>query len=152
MKRFVSEMRVDAPLEKVWAFYSNPNNLPKLTLPNMHLRVLRADTPLRKGSRIVFGVRRGPIHVTWESVIAEFEPPNLFTDLQTKGPFDHWLHRHEFESLDGGTRIRDTLEFGRPRGILHRMATALFLDHEIHELFRYREKVARRLLVENDLD
>ncbi len=145
MKRFVSEMRIEAPVEVVWDFYSNPHNLPRITLPHLHLRVLHADVPMSKGSRITFGVRRGPVAVTWESVITEYEPMRLFADRQIRGPFGHWLHRHEFESVDGGTRIRDTVEMSPAHGLVGRMAS-LFLDHEMHELFRYRERMTRAIL------
>lgn len=152
MKKFVSEMRIEAPLAKVWEFYVDPYNLPKLTLPHMHLRVLRADLPMHKGSRIVFIVRRGPIQTRWESVIAEFEQTRMFSDHLVKGPFDTWRHRHEFEADGDGTRVRDTLEIGVPLGFFGRMAAAVFLDHEVHELFRYREWMTRKLLVGKDAE
>jgi ligand-binding SRPBCC domain-containing protein len=146
MKRYVSEMRIDAPIESVWNFYTTLDNLSNLTLPHLHLRVLKAEQPLRKGARITFGVRRGPVPVTWESVIDTYDPPHCFVDRQVSGPFRHWVHRHEFESLEGGTLVRDTIEFGNPRGILGRMAAAVLLDHEIQELFRHRERVVRKSL------
>ncbi len=145
MKRYTSEMRLEAPVETVWNFYSNPHNLPRITLPHLHLRVLRADFPMHKGSRIVFGVRRGPVAVTWESEITEYEPLRVFADSQIRGPFGHWVHRHEFESVDGGTRVRDVVEMSPAHGFVGRMAW-LVLDHEMHELFRYRERMTRAIL------
>lgn len=55
--------------------------------------------------------------------VTQFEMPQRFVDEQTRGPFAHLKHIHEFESLGPNqTRMRDTLEFACPLGIAGRVA------------------------------
>lgn len=37
-----------------------------------------------------------PLRAQWIAGITEFEWNHHFADLQQKGPFKHWHHRHEF--------------------------------------------------------
>jgi ligand-binding SRPBCC domain-containing protein len=146
MKRFVSQMRLEVPITTVWDFYTNLDNLVRITLPRMHLRVISAELPLRRGSRITFGVRVGMFSFHWVSQLRDFDPPHRFTDVQVKGPFHHWLHQHEFFAEGETTRVCDTIEVGPPLGIIGSLAETVLLDREIHDLFRYREHMTRKLL------
>lgn len=94
------------------------------------------------GERAVAGRTSGLIEagetVTWEArhfgvkqrltvKITEMDRPRSFEDVMVKGAFASMRHRHEFEEVDGVTRMRDRFEFSAPLGILGRMAEKLFL-------------------------
>jgi len=82
-----------------------------------------------------FGLRqRFTVHIT------EMERPMRYVDEATHPAFRSLRHVHEFEEVDGGTLMRDTLEWTSPFGIfagwfLRRFVTkkqrALALDLEI---------------------
>lgn len=148
MRRFVSEMRLAIPPQAVWDYYVNLDHLLHITLPRMHLSVLRADTPLRIGSRVLFCVKRGPVPIHWESQITLFEPPHRFADAQIHGPFRAWIHTHEFLSLEEGraTLVRDSLEWELPGGLLGLLTATARIDEELRDLFAYREKKVREIL------
>ena len=54
------------------------------------------------------------VRATWIARITEFEWNHHFADIQVKGPFRVWRHRHELqaETREGvaGTVVRDTIE------------------------------------------
>ena len=53
------ETTIAAPLERVWAFYSDPvNALPALTPTNIRARLESADMPVQVGSRIILNITR----------------------------------------------------------------------------------------------
>jgi ligand-binding SRPBCC domain-containing protein len=138
-----------APAGSVFDFYTNLENLARMASGDVTMRVARAETPLRLGSRVhfVLGHRAFPMEVRWEAEITAFEPGRLFEDRQVKGPFEHWVHRHEFEQLgDGRTMVTDTIEVGAPMGVFGRLAERLLVGHKIDELFRQRREVLRREL------
>ncbi len=147
MKTFESILRVEAPIERVWEFYTDLKNLRKITPPSLGLEVVKADLPLRRGSRVVFRAHVGPFPVEWEAVIREFDPPRRFSDEQARGPFDYWSHTHEFEPLgETAARVRDTIRLRPPLGLFGRGALLPLLEREIHSLFRYRAKKIHEIL------
>ncbi len=136
-----------ATLDDVWAYYTNVRNLTKMTLPSMHMRLVKAELPLRLGSRIRFGLRPVgiPWEITWDARICDFEEKVCFADKQIRGPFEHWVHRHEFRDLgDNRIEICDTIEVGAPMGIFGRFAESMILGQKIHTLFDHRRKILRR--------
>src|SRR4029077_19823278 len=118
------EQWVPFPLELVFAFFSNPENLPrimpaasatKLVAVN---RVSAGDKAAGVGSTIVTSFRVFPflpLRAQWIARITEFEWNHYFADVQDKGPFKSWRHRHEFmaETRDGirGTLVRDVIDY-----------------------------------------
>lgn len=149
MQRFRDSMIIHAPASRVFEFYTNLKNLERMIPPMMRMRVIKAQTPLRRGALVTFGLRPTgiPFEVKWVSRIIEFEPGRVFADKQIRGPFDHWLHRHEFRELeDGRTEIRDTIEVGTPMGFFGQMVENAILGQGINSLFDHRRRILRREL------
>ncbi|HZT58225.1 MAG TPA: SRPBCC family protein [Pyrinomonadaceae bacterium] len=103
---------------------------------------LHVSAPSRLKHRAVAGVTSGLIglgeEVTWEgsffgvrqrmtSKIVALDPPRSFADEMRRGPFKRWRHTHSFEPTDGGTLVRDHIEFASPFGPIGSAFDALFL-------------------------
>lgn len=54
--------------------------------------------------------------------ILEMDPPRVFVDELVRSAFQRLRHVHAFEPQNGGTLMRDTLEWTSPLGILGRIA------------------------------
>lgn len=90
-------------------------------------------------SGVTFGKVAGGDTVTFEAThfgvrqrltsrIVLFEPPHRFADEMVSGAFHSLHHLHEFAEEPGGrTRMRDTLTFVSPLGLLGVLADKLFL-------------------------
>ncbi len=144
MQRFRDSVDLASPVETVWEYYVNPLSLAELTLPSMGMRVVKADTPLREGSRIRFALRpRGfPVEVRWDARISLLKQHEEFVDRQVRGPFEHWVHHHRFEPLTETTsRIVDTLEIGAPMGFFGRLAESFLVAQKLEELFDHRRRI-----------
>ena len=141
---------VSAPLEDVWDFHSTIDGLLALTPGWMNMRVESTRGPggdpdpevLETGSEIDMAVR--PLGVTprqtWTSRIVERSHDGgsaYFRDEMRDGPFARWLHTHRFESVNGGTRVVDHVEYdlGRPLGPLSRIAWP-----GLEAMFTYRHR------------
>ena len=79
-----------------------------------------ADSAAGVGSTIVTSFRVFPflpLRAQWIARITEFEWNHSFADVQDKGPFKRWHHRHEFraDTREGvaGTLVRDVIEYER---------------------------------------
>jgi ligand-binding SRPBCC domain-containing protein len=141
---------VSAPLEDVWEVHSTIDGLLALTPGWMNMRVEAVRGPggdpdpevLEAGAEIDMAVR--PLGVaprqTWTSRIVERAHEGdsaYFRDEMRDGPFGRWLHTHQFEAVEGGTRITDHVEYelGRPLGALSGLAWPGF-----EAMFTYRHR------------
>ena len=104
------------------------------------------------GSEIVTSFRLFswlPLHAKWTARITEFEWNHHFADLQIKGPFKRFYHRHELmsETRQGisGTLVRDQIEYEVGYGFLGRLAEK-YIAGQLNETFKYRQETTEKLL------
>lgn len=85
-----------------------------------------------------------PLRAQWIARITEFEWNHHFADVQEKGPFAHWHHRHEFapETRQGvaGTLVRDVIEYEVGFGPLGALFNTLFIERQMRHVFAQRQK------------
>src|SRR6478672_774600 len=137
------EQWVPVPIERVFLFFANPGNLPRIMPPRTGTELVRpklvpppgiteeratiTDRPplAGVGSEIVTSFRLFPFlpfRAQWIALITEFEWNHHFADIQKKGPFKRFRHRHEFsaETRNGasGTTVRDVIEYDPGFGVL----------------------------------
>ncbi len=160
------EQWVPFPIERVFAFFSNPENLPRIMPASSGTRLIAinsmpAPTPptgsgdkaAGVGSTIVTSFRVFPplpIRAQWIARITEFEWNHRFADVQDKGPFKSWHHRHEFrlEVREGvtGTRVRDVIDYEIGFGFLGAIANAFFVRRQMESTFAQRQRTLPQLL------
>jgi len=143
MLRSVCEL--PAPLDKVFRFFSQAENLQKLTPPWMHFEIV-TPTPIemRVGTVIDYRIKVRLLPMTWRSEITIWEPGVRFVDEQRRGPYRYWRHEHTFAATEAGTRVVDQVQYGVPAGWLtHR----LLVRPDLEKIFAYREQQQWKLLV-----
>jgi ligand-binding SRPBCC domain-containing protein len=161
------EQWVPFPLERVFAFFSNPENLPRIMPAASATRLIvlnrvppsgippagASDKAAGVGSTLVTSFRVIPflpIRAQWIARITEFEWNHYFADVQDKGPFKNWHHRHELASDIrngiGGTLVRDVIEYEVGCGFLGNIANALFVRGQMESTFEERQKTLPKLL------
>ena len=91
-----------------------------------------------------------PLRTEWIALIIEFEWNHHFADIQKKGPFKRFQHRHEFsvEVREGasGTTVRDLIEYDAGFGPLGDLAKRIFVAPGLKQTFEYRQKMLEKLL------
>jgi len=152
-----------APLEKVFAFFADPMNLPGIMPAWLEIRFEEmtivpppAGAPTYfagVGTKFVASYRALPFfsfRIRSEAQIAGFGMNEFFSDVQTKGPFRSWHHRHEFtaENREGviGTRVGDRIEYELSGGPLGGIVNSLFIVPQMRRTFAYRQKAVERIL------
>jgi ligand-binding SRPBCC domain-containing protein len=149
LKSFVlkREQWIPRPLDDVFAFFSDANNLGTITPPWLGFRILMPDQiEMQSGAEIAYMLRWHGLPVRWLTEITRWEPPTGFDDVQLEGPYSLWHHTHSFQPLDGGTLIRDTVHYALPLGFLGRLAHAFVVKAELNTIFDYRARVVSELL------
>jgi ligand-binding SRPBCC domain-containing protein len=168
-QHFRTEQWLPYPLERVFAFFADPANLPRLMPPAQQARIDSATyvppPPPPKpfpgcgailagnGTSLTITIRPIPllpIRLPWVAVIENFRWLEGFCDVQTKGPFAYWRHCHTViaQSRDGqpGTLVTDAIEYQPPLGPLGTLANTLFLRRQIASTFRLRHDRTIQLL------
>src|SRR5207248_3098709 len=136
-----------APVEKVFAFHLDPENLARIAPPDSKTEIVSStEVPLRLGSRVVIRSEVMGVAITMEAEIVAIEENRLFEDRQVRGPFKSWRHRHLFEPIPGGTRLTDDVECEPPGGLFARFLGEGVLTNQFEKLFAYRQEQTRRLL------
>jgi len=141
MKIYTLQQRqvVQAPVEEVFDFFSDPENLGRITPRWLGFQFL---TPLplemRNGTVIDYAIHLLGLPRRWTTLITTFDPPHEFVDLQLRGPYAFWHHTHRFREVPGGTEMTDSVRYAMPYGPIGRIAHALVVRHQLGLIFRHR--------------
>lgn len=142
--RFVKESLIHAAPERVFAFHEQPGVLALLLPPWESARVIKSTKISDIGSRAIVETRiLGPISFKWIAEHTVYEPPQMFEDVQIKGPFRSWRHRHLFEPHRDGATLRDEIDYELPFGFVGRALAPLLIESRLRRLFDYRHQVTR---------
>jgi ligand-binding SRPBCC domain-containing protein len=165
---FYTEQRLPYPAQQVFAFFANPENLPRLMPAWQKARIDSAvivPAPPREGSaagtagagsRLTLSFRPfpfSPVRLKWLAEISEFVWNEHFCDRQLSGPFAYWNHCHYIMPtvLEGSeaTIVYDDLEYEIPFGPIGRLAHKLVIRRQIERAFAFRQAQLLRLLGES---
>lgn len=139
MPEFRYEQRLPFPAADVFAWHMRPRALERLMPPWENAQVADRSGGIEDGGRVHVRTRRGPVTMDWRLRHTAFEPGRRFRDEQESGPFASWAHTHEFESAaDGGTVLRDSIEWEPPLGSAATAFTGPVVDRELRRLFAFR--------------
>jgi ligand-binding SRPBCC domain-containing protein len=139
---FSSSLSVNAPRDKVFAFFSNAENLERITPPNLGFHIL-TPTPIdmRVGTLIDYQLKLRGFPIKWRTEITRWDPPNLFEDTQLSGPYKQWIHEHKVVSTGPDeTLMTDTVRYRLPFEPFGDLAN-LFVSRDIANIFAFRSKV-----------
>jgi len=154
-------------IEKVFRFFANPKNLPRIMPPASGTKLLQlnivpapgsaAGTCIEQpvagvGSEIITSFRvipYLPLRRKWTARIIEFEWNHYFADVQQEGPFKSFHHRHELTSEERqdqqGTLIRDLIDYEIGFGFLDPVAN-LLIPRQLAKTFQFRQQMLERIL------
>lgn len=136
--RLEVEQFLARPLEEVFSFFASAENLQTLTPPQLHFEILTPrPIEMNVGTLIDYRLRLWGVPLRWRSQITAWEPPFRFVDEQRQGPYRRWVHEHSFESREGGTLVRDRVDYAVPGGgLVHR----LIVKPDLDRIFRFRRR------------
>ncbi len=142
---FVKESVIKASPERVFEFHEQPNALALLLPPWESARVIKAAEISDVGSEaIVETTIFGPFAVKWIARHTAYDPPHSFEDMQVKGPFRSWRHRHIIKPDSHGAILRDEIHYEPPLGFLGRLIAPLVIERRLQRLFDFRHGVTRQ--------
>jgi len=139
MQTFETQVVLPAPIETVFDFIARPENIRKISPPQMGLSFQQAPERISAGVQIAFslqafGISRSAVHE-----IIQFDEPRSFFERQVTGPFGNWEHEHLFESdAQGRVIVTDRIRFEPPGGMLRLVMTPKLILEQLEDGFDHR--------------
>lgn len=146
--QFQKEQFISASIEEIWVFISSPQNLKKITPPNMGFDIRTPNLPgkIYEGMIISYIVR--PllgIPTNWVTEITHIRDKSYFVDEQRVGPYKLWHHQHIIMPRKNGVLMKDIVSYQPPFGVLGRIANALVIKNTLNEIFDFRTKALEKI-------
>lgn len=131
----------------MFEFFAQAPNLERLTPPWLGFS-LTTPTPVQmtRGTEIEYRLHLHRVPLRWISRIELWEPGRAFVDVQIKGPYRLWHHRHEFQPAGSGTLVSDHVTYALPLGVLGDLAHSLFVERDLARIFAFRHETVATLL------
>jgi ligand-binding SRPBCC domain-containing protein len=141
--RLTSEVRVPAPIDRVFEFFSDATQLERLTPTWLKFSVVTPKPiSMREGTLIDYKLRVHGMPLKWQSRITCWDPPFRFADEQLRGPYRRWHHGHTFEPDGDWTICRDEVDYNFWGGsIIH----SLFVKRDLEKIFSFRTRVLQEV-------
>lgn len=147
MQHHKSSIDIHAPIEQVFAFHADTNNLVRISPPGVRMEILSVEGEKGPGQRVRLRMTKfGLLRATLLVEFVEYDAPYLLGDVQREGPFKQWVQRREFQRIEGGTRLTDSVEYQAPFGAIGRIAERFFMAGRIRSMFDYRQQRTKELI------
>jgi uncharacterized protein (TIGR01777 family) len=141
-REIFTEQWVPKKPDDVFPFFTDEQNLEKLTPKFLNFKVLKKSTPqITQGTLIDYKLGLHGVPISWQTKIENWTPGQKFVDTQLKGPYKLWHHTHEFIDFAGGTLLRDRVIYKIPFGTLGNLALGLKIKSDVSQIFSYRRKI-----------
>ncbi|ASO04160.1 ligand-binding SRPBCC domain-containing protein [Arenibacter algicola] len=141
--QFKKTQEINASLEEVWKFISDPANLKKITPDYMGFDIISKDVPSEMYAGMIISYKVSPlfgIKTTWVTEITHLKENSYFVDEQRVGPYKIWHHQHMIQPMEKGTLMTDIVSYQPPLGLLGSVANTLIIKGKLNEIFDYRTK------------
>jgi ligand-binding SRPBCC domain-containing protein len=143
-----SSVTLPVSRQQLFDFFSDAFQLEQITPPWLHFHVTTAaPIDIQAGALIDYKLRLRGIPIRWRTEISTWDPPSSFTDRQLKGPYSLWEHFHTFEEVEGGTLVKDQVNY---RVIGGAIVHSLFVKNDLIKIFGYRRQRMIELFADAD--
>jgi len=149
MKIFTIKANQTIPIsiDEAWGFFSNPNNLPKITPPWLNLKVT-SELPDKMYEGMIITYKVYPfwgLPSNWVTEITTVKEKIFFIDEQRFGPYKFWHHQHHFKKTSSGVEMTDIINYALPFDPLSRPLNNILVGKKVKEIFSFRKGVLENL-------
>lgn len=153
MPSFTRRTELAAPVDEAFAWHERPGSMERLLPPWHAVEIVRSDG-VETGDRATLRFGSKPLAGTWELVHSDYDEGKAFSDVQVKGPFAHWKHRHRILPHDVDSRLsvlEDYVEYELPASVITQPLAGRTAERELVRLFSYRHRVTREDIARHQL-
>lgn len=144
--RLTREQLIPRPIDEVFAFFADAGKLEAITPSWLRFEMLTPQPmTMQAGAILQYSLRLHGWPIHWTTAITVWRPPFEFVDVQLRGPYRLWHHRHTFEAVGNATRMVDEVNYRLPLGWVGSLAHGLFVRRDLQAIFDYRQETVAGL-------
>jgi hypothetical protein len=129
---------IDRPRPDVFAFFADAGRVRQLTPPWVRLEHVRGPVQLTAGAVVDYRMLLFGLPLAWRGFVREFDPPFRYLEVQLRGPFARWEHRHRFLARGAATLMEDRLVYRLPFGWAGHAAHVALVARMMRAAWTYR--------------
>ncbi len=145
--RLAYSQELPLTLAEAWEFFSRPENLARITPPELGFEVT-SELPekMYAGMIVTYRIVVLPgVKVPWVTEITQVREPEYFVDEQRSGPYRLWHHQHQFEAVPGGVRMTDLVHYQLPFGKVGDVLAGGLVRRRLERIFTYRREILEKM-------
>jgi len=141
--KFEKSVVIKAGLRELFNFHLNTQNITIISSPFPVIeKIEMSSNPLKTDSTVSLLLNFLIFRQNWIMKISEVKPFEVVTDIQVKGPFKVWEHKHIFEGTKAGVKMTDNIIFSPPWGVIG-LLTLPLLYLQLYLMFSDRHRRTR---------
>ena len=147
MTKIEKSIIINAPIKKVFAFVTDPNNFARAQPPETQTKVLsRPEGPLAVGRSWRMSMKAAGQLYEWENEITEVIENQKVSGRQKGGAFKKLEWTQSFEPSDGSTKFSFAAEYEMPYSLFGKIIDKLKVEKETNKNFDYFIKKIKELI------
>lgn len=154
LRRLEFRQRLPLARDAAWQFFSRPENLARITPPDLGFSVT-SPLPERMYAGMIVSYRVSPfggMTVPWVTEITHVREPEFFVDEQRSGPYRFWHHQHHFQAVAGGTEMTDLVHYQLPFGVLGDLVAGARVERRVTAIFAYRQRILTEMFAAKEAE
>jgi len=138
--RFMKETLLEVPAQVAFNWHAQPDALKRLLPPWEKIRIVNQTGGIENGDRVELSIPLfAGLRTRWIAEHCGYEAGYLFEDVQLKGPFESWHHKHVFEPVtEASCKLIDDIEYAIPFGKPGSLLGESFVQNKLNAQFAYR--------------
>ena len=139
MRTFNHSFVIDAPIDKVWEFYTDLHHLEVITPKRLDLKIIESSSNKVALGQTAYFSSKFLTRMTWKTKITTCKP-YTYVDEMSNSIFKRWKHTHVFDKTNQSqTKITDKVEFELQYGFVGKMFEWYALD-KLKKIFEHRQQ------------
>jgi len=115
-----------------------------------HIKILDQHGTIEQGAWKLLEMRAGPLPIKWLAEHTEYQQNRLFRDQQKKGPFNRFVHTHNFEQQgESSCTLEDRIEFRLPGPQISLLNQ--YIEAQLAQTFHFRHQTLLADLAQHNL-
>ena len=139
LKTFHHSFVVDAPIDKVWNFYTDLHHLEIITPKRLDFKIIETSSNKITLGQTAYFSSKLLTRITWKTKIITCRP-YTYVDEMSNTIFKRWKHTHVFHKInENQTKVKDEIEFELQYGFIGKMFEWYALD-KLKKIFAHRQQ------------
>jgi len=138
MENVKLSIKINAPVQKVFDFLTNPNNIP-LVLPGLIENTNIPQLPLKAGDKFDFKYKMIGVVVEGVTVVDKIESPASYHFSTSAGLVSHW--REQFSPEGDATKIILEVDYDTPKSVTDKIIIGVARKFNLKEAERYLQNI-----------